>query len=188
MEGTPRCRVRMKSDEESLHRLVGPSIEDGAGDLHSVDPVTGAEGEGEVLHRIALIIVLYCVSEVDRVGGIGDERVLEAHHHFFSIRDDLGLLELGRGDDDLLERILDCDKFVKPQRHLARRNVELLLRRMTADKLGRLIIIRASVGCHPIGAPIYHGYRSAYQEREVEPRRSTSILHHKFIWLACKGR
>ena len=118
MEGTPRSGVRVKSDEESLHRLVGPSINHCPGDLHGVDALSGAEGKGEVLHRIALIIVDDRICEVDCIGGIGDQCVLEANHYPLTVGDDLRLLELGRGDDDLLERILDGDKLVKPQRHL----------------------------------------------------------------------
>ena len=188
MEGTPRSGVRVKSDEESLHRLVGPSINHCPGDLHGVDAVPGAEGKREVLQRIALVIIDNRIGEVDRIGGIGREGVLEADHHFFPIRDDLRLLQLRRGDDDLLKRVLDCDKFVKPEGHLFGRHVELSIRRVAPDELRGLIVIGATIRGHPIGASVDYGNRSAYQEGEVEPWRSTSVIHHKFNGLACKGR
>ena len=188
MEGTPRSGVGMKSDEESLHRLVGPSINHCPGDLHGVDALSCAKGKGEVLHRVAFIIVDDRICEVDRVGGIGRKGVLEVDHHFLPIRDDLRLLQLRRGDDDLLKRVLDSDKFVKPEGHLSGRDIELSLSRVTPDELRGLVVIGTTIGGHPIGASVDYGNRSAYQEREVEPRRSTSVLHHKFNGLACKGR
>ena len=178
----------MKTDEESLHRLVRAGIKHRPCDLHGVDAVPGAEGKREVLQRIALVIIDNRIGEVDRIGGIGREGVLEADHHFFPIRDDLRLLQLRWGDDDLLERVLDGDKFVESEGHLFGRDIELSIRRVAPDELRGLVVIGTTIRCHPIGASVDYGNRSAYQEREVEPGRSTSVLHHKFNGLACKGR
>lgn len=163
VEGTPRGGVGMKTYEEPLHRLVRASVKYRPCYLHGVDSIACAEGKGEVLQRIALVIIDNRISEVDGVGGVGREGVLEVDHHSFPIRDDLRLLQLRRRDDDLLKRILDGDKFVKPEGHLSGRDIELLLSRVAPDELRGLVVIGTTIGGHPIGASVDYGNRSAYQ-------------------------
>ena len=72
----------MDSDQNALHRFQIRCIKDVAGHFHCIELLTRGETETEITQRIALIIIDDSVGEVNGIGGICLQRILEPDLNF----------------------------------------------------------------------------------------------------------
>ena len=79
--------------------------------------VARGEGEGKVIQRVALVVVLDGVREVYRISGIGLQRVHQVDDDALAAGLDFGLLHLRGRNHHLLAGVLQLDVFVKLYAH-----------------------------------------------------------------------
>ena len=95
LEGTVG-QVAVESYEDAFDGFQIFGLEHIASHLHGVDVLSGREAVGVVAQRVALVVVGDGVGEIDGVGGIGFERVVELYGDAFALPLDDGCLELWR--------------------------------------------------------------------------------------------
>ena len=152
--------------------------------LHRVDDVAGGEGEGVVAHRVALVVVLHSVGEVDGVGGVGLERVVEVHANLLALGTHVGGLQLRRRNDDLLVGVLQFDVFVEIDAYLLRQHTCGTVLRTTLHHVRRLLVVASAVGRADAGTGGEQEPESAHHHLAEAQRFALSVVVrvHTFIF------
>ena len=105
--------VGVKSDEYAFDRLQVLGLQHIAGHLHGVDMVASGECVGIIAERIALVVVGDGIRKINRVGGIGLQRVLQLHGDSLSIGFDFWSLQLRWRYNDFLCGVVEFDKLIE---------------------------------------------------------------------------
>ena len=106
-------KVVIESHEDTLDGFEGLGIDDIACHFQRVDHITGGETVGVVAHRVALVVVGDSIGEIHRVGGVGDQRVLDFHGDTIAGSLDLGGFQLRGRDDHFLGGVVEFDILVE---------------------------------------------------------------------------
>ena len=135
-----------EADQHSLDGFQVGCIEHSARDFHGVYLAASAEAVGVVAHRVALVVVHDSVAEVDGVGGVSLQRVVERNLHVFAFGAYIGGFQLRGRDDDFVVSVLELDKFVEANPHLACRDVHGAVGRIAGQHLRRYLVVDAAIG------------------------------------------
>ena len=136
----------IESDEHAFHGLQVFGIEHRASHFHRVYLGAGAEGVGVVAHRIAFVVVGDGIAEVDGIGGVCLQGVEECYLHALAVGTDIGGFQLWGRDDDFVVSVLELDKFIEANPHLACRDVHGAVGRITSQHLRRYLVVDAAIG------------------------------------------
>ena len=140
-------QIAVQSDGDTLDGLQVLGIDDTACHLEGVNLLACGEDEGIVAHRVALIVVGDGIAEVDGIGAVGLQRVLQLHDNLLVDNLDFGHLQLGGRHHDILRRIVELDVFVEVDGNLLGGDIGIPLCRYGADDTGRVVIEPAAIGC-----------------------------------------
>ena len=102
-------RIRQVIIESHLDAFDGfqiAGIEHIARHLESIYPLTCRKTIGIVAHRVALVVVADGITEVDGIGGVLFQGILQLHHNLLTRCLNLWHFQLRGRDDDLVCRIL----------------------------------------------------------------------------------
>ena len=171
-------RIGVQPDDNVSHRLQVLGIEQHAAYLERVDHVARREGKAEMADGVLLVVVRDGMTEVDGVRGVGLQRVLELDADLPPDDLNAGQLLLWRSDDHVLRRFIDLNQFIENDLHASPLVVRLLRWRCTADKPGRLLVIRPTVRSRHIGA------RHSAPDQQSQPQSFHHVWHarlHSFI-------
>ena len=127
---------------------------------------------------VLLVVVRDGMTEVNGVRGVGLQRVLELDADLSPDDLNAGQLLLWRSDDHVLRRFIDLNQFIENDLHASPLVVRLLRWRCTADKPGRLLVIRPTVRSRHIGA------RHSAPDQQSQPQSFHHVWHarlHSFI-------
>ena len=147
-------KVAVEAHKDAFDRLQVRSLHDIARHLQRVDMVAGGEGIGIVAQGIALVVVADGIGEVDGVGGVGFQGVLQSHRDALALSFYLRCLYLRRRDDDILGGVVDGDVFVEVDDNLLLFDIGSPLGRLSADDMGRGLIIPSPVGTAHTGTGV----------------------------------
>ena len=149
------CRVAqvvVESHENAFHWLQVLCLEHVACHLHGVDGRTGGETEGVVAHGVALVVVGDGIGEIDGVGGVGAERVVELYGDAPACSLYLGSLQLGWRDDHFLRGVVEFDELVEEDGDVVGVDVCRPVFGYGADNTGWGFVIPPPVGLPHAGA------------------------------------
>ena len=135
----------MQSHEQALHRFEVESIQQRSRYGHRVQTVAGGERVREVFQRIALVVVLNGIAEVERVSDIVLQCVLQCDDHLLAVRPYFRLLHLRRRNHNLLVRFVQLDELVELKHNLVLSGMERTLRRGAANESGRRLVYRPAL-------------------------------------------
>ena len=144
--------IAVESHQDAFYWFQVLGIKHISRHLHGVYLLAGREAVGIVAQGIALVVVGDGVAEVDGIGGIGLERVFQLDDDALSGRLDFGHLYLRWRHHHVLRGILDLDKLVEVDDHLARSDVCRLVGRRGTHHSRRLFVVPSAVGLSHFGA------------------------------------
>ena len=144
--------VIVKSHHHTLDRFKVAGIKHIAGHLKGINLLACGESIGVRPHRIAFIIISDGVTEVNGIGGVLLQRVLQLHNDFLARSLDLCHFQLRRRDDDFVCGILQFDELVEVDGDLLAFHVHRLVVRNTTDYLWRIVIIPSAIRTAHLGA------------------------------------
>ena len=113
--------------------------------LESVDVVAGREAVGVIAQGIALVVVADGIGEVDGVGGVGFQRVLQLHLYLLAGRLYFGLLQLRWRHHNLLGGVVELDELVEVDVHLICRHVHTTIGRRCTNHTWRSLVIPSAI-------------------------------------------
>ena len=120
-------------------------VEHIAAHFHRVDFRTGREAIGVVAQRVALVVIGDGIGEVDGIGDIRLQRVLQFHFDALTRRLDFRHLNLWRRYDDFLRWVINLDELVEEDAHLLRCDVRAAIFRRGSDDAWRRLIEPATI-------------------------------------------
>ena len=143
-------KILVKTHRDTLDGFQIAGVEHIARNLQGINLVARRETISKRAHGVTLVVVADGIAEVDGVGSVGFQRVLQLHDHLLSRSLDLRHLQLWRRDDHFVGGILEFDIFVEEDGDLLGRHVHRLIGRRTAHHLWRVVVIPATIGrAHP---------------------------------------
>ena len=153
-----------KSHHHPLDGLQVLGIEHSAGHLHGVNHIARTERIGVLSHRVALVVVLDGIAEVDGVGGIGLQRIKEVHLHALALGPHVGSLYLRRGNHHLLVGAFQFHIFIEKDAHLLLGHTHCPVGRHARHHHGRLFVVASAIGIADAGTR--HGQQGCPQGDE----------------------
>ena len=166
----------MQAHYHAFHRLQVAGAQHHAAHLQRVEARAGREGEAEAVEHVALVVVFDGVGEVNHVGGVRLQVVLELDGDFLALGADDGLLLRGRRHYHAGGLVLDVDYLVKLQLHLLALEIDGARDGVAAQHHGRRVVARAALG------RAYVGTRHCHQrhERQHHSLQYVNPLSHRF--------
>ena len=173
-------KVGMQSHQYAFHRLQVGGIQHGARHSHRVETVACGEGVEEVLQRVALVIVLDGVAEVEGIGGVCLQGVLQGDDHLLAVCLDFGLLHLWGRDDQFLVRLVELDVFVEFDGNLLLGDVEGAGLRIACEEAWGRLVVGTSLDAPHAGTRVKHyGYHRCSQQ-SAEKRLLFCRMYRRF--------
>ena len=128
--------------------------------------VARREQQRERLHRIALVVVLHGIAEIDRIGGIRQQFVLQLDGHRLGIALYRRLFALRRRYGHLLHSVVELDVLVEMENNLL-----ILYTRCTNGRIGifqdwRSLVVKTATWAARAGAAEKTRQRKGCQDRK----------------------
>ena len=135
----------MQTHHYALYRFQVLGVEHCTRHGQGINHLTGREHIGEILIRVALVIVDDGVIEINRVCCVGHERIEQLNGDLLSVITDFGHLHLGWRHHHLLERVLQADVLVEQYLDLTVAHTSGIDARCRFDKHWRILVIRTTI-------------------------------------------
>ena len=107
--------------------------------------VAGGEAVGVAIHGVALVVVADGIGEVDGVGGVGQQRVVERYVDMSPVGLHVGLLPLRRGEDHLLRDVVHLDELIEVDTYLVGGHVGIAVNGIGPHHIRRTLVIPPTV-------------------------------------------
>ena len=137
--------ARVEADEYALHRFEVLGVEHMPRDLHRIGHCARREDVGVLPEWVAFVVVGDGIGKVDRVGGVGNERIEDFDRHTASRHLNFGLLLLWGRHRNLFVGIVDLDEFVKHEGEFRALPTGHLFRVGGRDNARRSFVVGAAV-------------------------------------------
>ena len=163
--------LAVESDEYSLYGFEIVCLHHVSRHLERIDVVAGREAVGVITQGVALVVVAYGVREVDGVGGVGFQRVLQLYLYLLAGRLYFGLLQLWGRHYYLLCGILKLYELVEVDVHLICRHVHTTIGRRCTNHTWRCLVIPSAIWA------THTGTRS--EKEQEHKRKQKPYMPHK---------
>ena len=139
-------QVALQAHYHTLHGLEVAGPQHDARHLQRVDAVARREGKAVVLEAVSLVIVADGITEVDGIGGVGQQRVVKVHGHSLAQALDGGLIFLGWRHHHLLLLVVEGYHLVEVDFHLVALEIDGTGFGIALGHCRRRVVARATLG------------------------------------------
>ena len=138
-------QIGIKTYADALDRLEIRSIYHIARHLEGINLFARREGIGIITQWVVFIVICNSITEVNRISGVGYQRVLQLYHDLLSRCLDFRHLQLWRRNNDILRGVSQLDELIEIDGHLLRSHIGSLLCRCTIKHTRRIVVIPSTI-------------------------------------------
>ena len=158
-------QIGIKTYADALDRLEVGSINHITRHLEGINLLTRREGIGIITQRVVFVVICNSITEVNRISGVGYQRVLQLYHYLLSRCFDFRHLQLWRRNNDILRGVSQLDELIEIDGHLLRSHIGSLLCRCTIKHTRRIVVIPSTIRLSHSGAGNdCYGYQEYIEE------------------------
>ena len=144
-------QIIIESDGDTFYRLQVAGIQHITSNLEGINLLTCREGKGIVTQGVALIIIGNGVTEVDGIGSVLLQCILQFHHNLLAGTLDFRHFQLRRRNNHFLTCIVYFDKLIEIDSNLVRFDISSPVFWRTTYHHRRVVVIPAAIGLSHTG-------------------------------------